>query len=462
MYFTRTPYCIILVHKGGGIYQMSLALEERTTGHASYTNIERILQIIEEIDSSERLANEILLLERINGTFLLLKEAIDRVDPWLVSISTLNNMNTHISYVLSEVTNYIGNRNVHHLNQALAHVENVLPFFSQVLVTKSPDEVEGLKTSVTRFRQSVGQYITNVEREAEETSEVLKKNQDKLTDLTTSIEAQKGRIDTIISDFQKQFLDNQTQRSESFSDFKTALELEFNDGMKTYAEDFEQFLTDQQETNDVQKESFQDQFNTQQTIFNELIENFKGKVQTEYDQINAMNKEAEKIVGIISMKGLAHGYQKIANDEGNKAFWWNLGSIASVIGVISFGVVFLLIHEGTFDWPTLISRVVLTGVGLTLFTYCAKQAGNHRNEERRNRKIELELASLDPYLKDMEPAEQKVVKQKLVDKYFGVELQANNTPTQQTSQQNVVDTLGSNHQLMQSLAERVSQLISQK
>jgi len=46
-------------------------------------------------------------------------------------------------------------------------------------------------------------------------------------------------------------------------------------------------------------------------------------------------------------------------------------------------------------WTTLISRIVLTVIGLTLFIFCAKQATNHRDEVRHNRKIELELASLE-------------------------------------------------------------------
>jgi hypothetical protein len=58
------------------------------------------------------------------------------------------------------------------------------------------------------------------------------------------------------------------------------------------------------------------------------------------------------------MKGLAHGYQKIANKESNRVIWWNSGSIGSMIAVIIFGLIFILMHQGTFDWTTLVSRIV--------------------------------------------------------------------------------------------------------
>ncbi|GAE93133.1 hypothetical protein JCM21714_2176 [Gracilibacillus boraciitolerans JCM 21714] len=157
---------------------------------------------------------------------------------------------------------------------------------------------------------------------------------------------------------------------------------------------------------------FKTQVEQQKTDFNNLTDDLQTKAQEELDQIIGMNQKAEKILGIMSMKGLAHGYQNIANNEGRKAFFWNILSIGSLIGLLWFGYEFIIKHDGTMSWTSLISRFILTGVGLTLFTYGAKQATNHRQEERRNRKIELELASLDPYLKDLEEEKRKEVKKK--------------------------------------------------
>jgi hypothetical protein len=247
-------------------------------------------------------------------------------------------------------------------------------------------------------------------------------------------------------------LQGQTQRTEEFSNFLKVGEADVKVTIKSFEESFDSAI-----------KGYEQQKVSQQNTFNSLIADLKTKVKTELDQIHAMNKEAEKIVGIISMKGLAHGYQKIANDEGKKAFWWNIGSLISMVAVIVFGVIFLLMHKGALEWTALVSRIVLTGVGITLFTYCAKQATNHRNEERRNRKIELELASLDPYLKDLEPTKQKEVKQALVDKYFGVEVtpitQVQQAPIQQ---QNITDTMTNNPQFIQTIVEKVSQAITKQ
>ncbi|ANX12199.1 hypothetical protein ABE41_009280 [Fictibacillus arsenicus] len=442
---------------------MSIALEERITQHATYTNIDRVLQLLDEMDSSNLNTNKLQMLGRILETFTFLKEALDKVDPWLVSTTSLTNMNNTINQIASYLTNFRNDKNEQHLTNIFNHLENLLPYFTQFLVPKTPDDIEGIRSSVISFRKSVGQHLSNVEREAVDTSATLKINTEKLNELTGAIENQKGRIDSVISDFQNQFLNAQTNRNEEFNDFLKKAEDDFKENLSSYNDGFEKLVTTQKESFDTLNEGFEQQTENQQQSFDTLIDDLKSKVQSELDQIKEMNQKAEKILGIMSMKGLAQGYQKIANSEGNKAFVWNAISILSILGVLWFGYKFIILHEGTMTWTALISRVVLTGVGITLFTYCAKQATNHRNEERRNRKIELELASLDPYLKDLEETEQKKVKQSLVDKYFGVELPNTQTQQGQTQiQQNALETVSSNPQLLQAIAEKVTQIISTK
>ncbi|MFE4073404.1 hypothetical protein [Peribacillus sp. YIM B13477] len=439
---------------------MQIALEERITAQASYINMENAIQVLNEIDSSNSstiTTRELEMLGRINSTFGFLKEALDKVDPWLVSTSTMESINSPISQVLNEITYYKNNRNEGHLNNCLTYIESLLPYFPQILVTKTPEEIEGLRSSIIKFRQSAGQHLSHLEKDVTETSTAFTKNNEKLNELTSAINDQKTRIDSIVNEFQNQFLQTQTQRGQEFDNFISKGEADLKDVIEVFGENYERHKSAEMAIFNKMKNSYEQQIASQQNTFGSLIEDFKTNVQTEFDQIHAMNKEAEKIVGIISMKGLAQGYQKIANDEGKKAFWWNIGSIISMVAVIVFGVIFLLMHKGTLEWTALVSRIVLTGVGITLFTYCAKQATNHRNEERRNRKIELELASLDPYLKDLEEQEQKKVKQELVSKYFGVELPNSTTQQAPVQQPVAIETITNNPQLLQLLAEKLLQ-----
>lgn len=423
---------------------MEIALEERINTHTSYINTEKTIQLLDEIYLSNLTTKQIERLGRIQKTFYFLKESLDKVDPWLISINTLANLNAPISNILGELTNFKNDKNDQRLNNIFSHLEQLIQYFPQILVTKTPEEIEGVRNSVIKFRQSVGQHLSHLEKSITETSTALIKNTEKLNELTSATNDQKTRVDSIVNEFQKQFLDAQTQRGQEFSNFINKGESDLKGTLESIEDSLEQQTT------------------TQQNSFGSLIEELKSKVQTELDQIQEMNKEAEKILGLISMKGLAHGYQKIANNEGRKAFIWNILSVLSIIGILLFGYKFIILHQGTMSWTTLVSRIVLTGVGLTLFTYCSKQATIHRSEERRNRKIELELASLDPYLKDLEPSHQKEVKENLVNKYFGVELPNTNGKQPLVQQQNITEAITNNPQFIQNVVEKVSQLVNKQ
>jgi len=72
-------------------------------------------------------------------------------------------MNGHITTIQKDLTNYDSNKNVQHLTNANNRLENVLPFFSEVMITRTPRYIEGVRESVVSFRKSIGQHLGNVE-----------------------------------------------------------------------------------------------------------------------------------------------------------------------------------------------------------------------------------------------------------------------------------------------------------
>ena len=421
---------------------MTITTEERIFQHAAYINTELIIDLLDNINYDDLYDlpwDQFEMLERIQKVFKYLKEVFDRSLPWLISTNSLSNLNSQIEAIRNDLKNYLSSdKNDQHLTDGFNRLEAILPYFSEVTIFQTPEDIE---------------------KEKEEIKEAVKNNTSRLNEFSSTIDSQKSRVDSVISDIQGQFSQAQEHRSSTFNDFlqdsRKDMEQDLDIQMDHIQERFKTYANQYGGRFERYQKSFDQQTSEYQSKFDSLFEDYEIFFKERFDEINKMNAEAEKIIGIISMKGLAQGYQKIANNEGKKAFSWNLGSIAAMITVLAFGFFFIVQHEGVFEWTTLISRIVLTGLGVTLFTYCAKQATNHRNEERRNRKIELELASLDPYLKDLEPKEQKKVKQALVDKYFGVDL----TNSVQT-EKNVAETMTANQQFIQTLAEKVAPILS--
>ncbi|GAE93132.1 hypothetical protein JCM21714_2175 [Gracilibacillus boraciitolerans JCM 21714] len=169
-----------------------LAQAERITGHATYTSIDRVLQIVDEINSTDKTSKQIEMLERVTETFTFLKDALDRVDPLLVSTITLQTMNNPISQILNEVTNFKNNRNEQYLTNALNHIETLLQYSSQLLVIQTPEDIEGVRSAVIKFRQSVGQHLSHLEKDVNDTNTAYSTTKQKLDELTNLSKTKKN------------------------------------------------------------------------------------------------------------------------------------------------------------------------------------------------------------------------------------------------------------------------------
>ena len=93
------------------------------------------------------------------------------------------------------------------------------------------------------------------------------------------------------------------------------------------------------------------------------------------------------------------------------------------MGVLIYHVVESL-KQPEFRWEMGLFRV---GVGLALLVpayYCARESAKHREAEKRNRRLQIELATIEPYLEKLndDPAMRQILKEK-ANSYFMGQLQ---------------------------------------
>lgn len=222
------------IHNKEGFIE--LIPEDKVINHSSYITTKKVLILLNDLITNENSVtledSQIEILTSIQATFHFLIDAFEKVPGWLVSISTLNSMSNSITYIETYLTNFSNDKNHQYLIVSLEQVEILLTFLPQLLIIKTPSEIEGIKSAVTNFRKSIGQYLSNLNKEVKKTCLKYERNSEKLTELSSSIENQKSRTDSIISDFQNQFLQSQSQRTEDFNSKLVTFEneiIEFNE-----------------------------------------------------------------------------------------------------------------------------------------------------------------------------------------------------------------------------------------
>ncbi|MFK7790315.1 MAG: hypothetical protein AB8C95_12585, partial [Phycisphaeraceae bacterium] len=236
-------------------------------------------------------------------------------------------------------------------------------------------------------------------------AEDLEKQKDRLEKLKESIaqqesqfDHQKSRVDQIISNHQTKFNEEQASRTNQFTSITQKIEQTHRDVSIQYDE--------WTEGKDAEVKSFIDE---QAAESQDLI-----------DKLQATLDHATKLVGLIGNTGMAGHYQKIANRE-----WWSatiLQGLASVSFICMVVIVVIVVKDITandFTWEIAIFRVAIALVLLGPAIYFATESSKHRQQETRNRRIELELSSIQTYLEDLPEEKTHAIIEELSAKYFG-------------------------------------------
>ncbi|TYB30731.1 MAG: hypothetical protein FXF47_07730 [Candidatus Mcinerneyibacterium aminivorans] len=400
---------------------------EKFEKHKIHNLINQIENLLSQdnLNNIEKTPNEQARIERFELVFRKVKKTINSVDPKSISYKSLNNLYSHLQNAYKHIRKYTNNKNISELNNMDNYLDNVIIQINRINNVQTPEDVANLKNDVTNFRRSVGQYRTNISNKYNEKKEELddifskiknrKKNLERnLNKLEKKIENDKSRIDNAIqnaqnriSEFQEQFSNSQEKRRDDFEDFKNDLN---NDADKLIDRLKNNFGKLQEKLNTKEKE-LEDEIKSQYESYKKIFEEQKEKV--------------EKIANVISSTGMSAGYKKIANSSKWAKRFWQAVTVLSIWGLIYFGIRFInsftpmIETTASTNWPAFFARLIVVSAFGSLSAYSAKQASKSLESERYNRKMELELASIDPYLSILPEEKQHEIKEDLVHNLFG-------------------------------------------
>lgn len=372
--------------------------EEQLKNHAIFTTL---------ADLSERLKDESLISEDINVIELVDKIvqlqayaeiSLNNIVPELIGLGVINNANSQLTAVRNEVNSYIANKNIAHLNNAASHVDATMAQIVLFPVPRPHLAEEAYSESLSKFKS----IIINSFQELKETKDGLaeainslsneSENQNQnLTELASKIDQQGENIEGQVSSFNERFDAYEASSNER-------LDIKIDENNKQIISLLES-----------QKNSFSEQVESQRSDGENVIEALK------------LNKQqASDLVQVIGNIGITGNYKNIANQEKGAADKWRNIALFLMIGMV--GVIALTIGISAtngFDWKLALFRIGAALVLALPATYAAKESSKHRILENINRKAELELASLDPFLEKLPEETRFKVKEELTGKFFG-------------------------------------------
>ncbi|MBF9019039.1 hypothetical protein [Oceanispirochaeta sp. M2] len=353
------------------------------------------INLISESSKDERidLATQDFIINSVNYIENRLKIALIEI----TNEAELQSLTTELDNTTNQINSFLGNNNVGHLTNAMNNLFSAM------------NRLRNFPTPINKNSYNYSKSINSFKNNYIEKNNIL---EEKYTQLNIKYQESKKLIDESllnIEQLENKINEKDTEIDELNQTFYTEFE-SVKEETKNFKDDFFK----------VQKEFFDNQI----IDYEERIKLLENEIIEKSDKIllllNNKNEEAIRLVGLVADSAITGNYQRIANE--NKISANRLRNTAlALMAILSVLLVYAVwdISSTNFDWKRSLIRIIAAAALSYPATYAARESSKHRKIEIRNRRIELELASINPFIEFLEDANKKSIKEELVGKYFG-------------------------------------------
>ncbi|MEC1540348.1 hypothetical protein P9D52_08795 [Bacillus subtilis] len=403
-----------------------MATLEQINNHVLFIDMSDLKIILEDLLNDEDfIAN---LDERSTELINRTKLVIDYIDNNLNSSDSMLLRETHLTNIRAQIINiknWLGNKEFFNNEQNRINLDNTLDRLLDVsiyipLITKN--NLESIKEAATSFRRSIGIQKANLEKEVNDLKDFSREVQSELTSCQNESEAFRNKIDEKMSNMESRldelhqnYLEKENERNDKFISQKSE-----------FKEKFEEFISEWNNTTkeklDESKDEFDDLYSNLQQGQDQFLTETQEKL-LEYDEIlKEHQRSVEELVGIISTNTISGHHKEVADKAEKSKKIWQFVTVVSFAATIFFSVFALFFNKVTeLSWPNLVAKILVIGSLGSLTAYTARQAKINQEVEFKNRQLEVELKTLNPYIANFDSEEQENLKKVLFPKIFGKE-----------------------------------------
>ncbi len=334
-------------------------------------------------------------IARLKKVTAYIDNIISKVDPELIPLSNLASYTQSIKNCIEQFNNFLTNKNVQHLQNANNQIDAVLTFFSQTPFLLSASQKESLTAAAVAYSESLDASLEKYKNKVNSEIDILKNHIDQIN---PEIKVSQDNL----SNLKQQLLTVEQTIQKQTAEFNT---------------------------------QYQTSENTRSDKFEKIVEQLNAKANAEFVKlatksgaaILALDKfieDAKKIFGVVVNTLQAGAYSSYANEEKRTANLFRYGAIALMLTSISILVYpeLMKIHteltEYIFDWKKALGRIPFSAAILVPAFYLAKESNKHRTVEFTNRRRELILSTIDPYLSLLEKNKAEEIKAEIAKGIF--------------------------------------------
>lgn len=321
-------------------------------------------------------------LARIKKVVKFVESILAQVDPELMPIGLLDSFNQNTTNCLSQLNSFITNKSGGHLVNANSYLDAIITLLSQTPFILSGQQKGALSKAALSYSETINQQIQVTERSVNKIKEEVTNIETLIQERQKNLDSLKSQIDTATQTIQSQSADFATQ-------FKLS-EVERNNQSKALIN-----KADLRINEDVNKLNAK---------IDGEFEKMASKAGKALDVLGKFQDDAAKVFNVVVNTMQAGAYSSYANEEKRTANFLRWSAICLMLtGVIILVApelykIFKNISDYSLDWRATIARIPFSAVLFVPAFYLARESNKHRNTEVQNKRRELILSTLDPYL----------------------------------------------------------------
>lgn len=335
------------------------------------------------------------------------------IDPVLVEPQALVDLQSHLQAILNALDTYTSEpeQQRNYLQAAASNVPNVLSVARSYFPWSQPDEsARAVKAAATRYKNSLDSEVERLidriddletqlvqAHEARATAEQTA--QTRLAELTQAVEARGEEVAAIV------------ERADALT---VSQEASYQKETQTRDAKFQEWL---KEFEDAESARVAEAAKAEEERLG-VVEEADASARKARDQeaatlIGALEDyrdQAKALVDTTSRHAVAGEYESWAARQATAALVWTIAAVVIGLGTVA-GLVFAIGSASDDSLQFTFYKTSISIIGLIVAGYAARQATEHRREERTAKRLALDLAALGPFLehvKDAEPLRQAV------------------------------------------------------
>jgi hypothetical protein len=371
-------------------------MEEQIKQHAIWNSLQQLSALKGNAAFVETAADPVSswLSQHVFQFASLVEQRLGQVPTVLLSMPLLNQLQGAINPALSECSNFAANRNVAHLNNAVSHIDTQgYPYLAQIPIVAPESAQESLGRLTDDYKHQIQGVLKTIfedrarlQQEVSALSAQIQTSTQQAQELTGTVATQKAEAQVTVQSLQATYAAKQ-EFAKAFDTLQTTNTARFD---KELSEQRESAALDRTQTKEKSEK---------------LIRDLEGQ-----------REHAAKIVRIVGNIGITGNYQETAKIERSSADRWRLVTLgAFTVSVVVGAAALFYAHE--VDVRLTVARILFAFLVLGVTVYTGRESARHRSNADRAKRVELELASLGPFIESLDKGAQDELRKKLTDQY---------------------------------------------